>query len=77
MSQPVLDQIKYQVEKAGFIFDEEDGYSLTTPTRVASMVSKGMQKVATFSPYEGEKLVVMCQKAPRRSRGWEDKSRVG
>lgn len=57
-------QMKYALEKVGLVWDPEATYALTTPKGVPEKLAKGMAKLATFSPYEGEKLVIMGPQPP-------------
>lgn len=65
-------QLKYQVEKAGFIYDEADGYVVTTPLQASRHADAGKVKVASFSPYEGERLVIFAAQQPKK-RGLVDR----
>ena len=61
-----LEKVEYEVGKAGLVFNPEDGYSLSTPSGVASAVAAGKTKIASFSPYLGEQLVILADRKPRK-----------
>lgn len=52
-------QMKYALEKVGRKYDPEEDVVLTTPQAVGKHLADGREKLASFEPRLGEKLVVM------------------
>lgn len=59
-----LEQIKYALAKEGVEYDSEAKYVLTTPKAVPGHISKGFNKVTSFTRELGEKMVVMSDQIP-------------